>query len=155
WTLVPPAALASFSREHKSAVRQRSDAPVALMRALLDVPTPRDAFDFRVLTAGTVALFLATMGEYDDAQRVVDRVRDVPPDPDDGPGWRRGFARPQASEVDAVIARLRLDPLDASPWASDVPGCEECGLYAALDAGGAARAAASVAHDAAAERRHA
>jgi hypothetical protein len=37
----------------------------------------------------------------------------------------------------------------------DAPLCAECGLYAALDAEARAHAAARVAHDVAAERRHA
>jgi len=143
WTIFPDAALHGDGWE----ATHRDDIPVGLCHQLLvdedDVANQRspespgkraDAENFRVSTAGNVALFLATLDDIDEARATLERMRDVPTDPREGGGY--GWHRPRVSEILQAIDTIDAAPDRASRWRASVQGgsCIGCGFFSAMDA---------------------
>jgi hypothetical protein len=119
YTLFPSAAWQSgrWESEH------RSDVPIALLHRLEESgAAASQTDDVRITVAGNLALFYARLGEQEAAERELLTVKDV-----------RGRQVDGAS-IEQVLARLREKPTLATRWSgTESPGCEQCGLYVAMD----------------------
>lgn len=124
----------------------RSDVPIGLVHHLYAAPIPLEQKEYRFMLAGNLALFLAHIGEHDEADQVLRTVRDIPgfeedPDP-------RFWLATTYQEMEGTLAELRKTPSRSVPWSGpENLRCLGCGLYATLDMTAARRARAQEKRD--------